>query len=96
MSNLNLKGGKVKKIVECDEVDGLEGLLGEEVILLCASYFYTGKLIGVNDKFVKLSGARLVYETGNWDSKNYADAQALPKGIWFIHTAFIESYGASK
>ena len=86
----------MKKIVKCDEVDGLEGLLGEEVILLCANYFYTGKLIGVNDKFVKLSGARLVYETGSWDSKNYSDAQALPKGIWYIQTAFVESYGASK
>ena len=87
----------MKKVIECDELEGLEALLNEEVILLCANYFYSGKLIGVNEKFVKLSGARLVYETGPWtDGKPYADAQPLPKGTWYVQTAFIESYGASK
>ena len=86
----------MKRILETDEKDGLKSLLGEEVILLCVNYFYAGTLVSVNEKFVQLDGARLVYETGPWDIKSYTDAQNLPKGVWFVQTAFIESYGAGK
>lgn len=87
----------MKKLVEVTEVEGegLEKLLGEKVILLCANYFYAGKLTGVNEDFVLLEGAKLVYETGAWNTKGYTDAQTLPSD-WYVRLAFIESYGLGK
>ena len=86
----------MKRVIETDEKGGLESLLGETVILLCANYFYAGKLTAVNAYFVELTDPVLVYETGNWDNKNYADAQKLPAKTWFVKTSFIESFGRGK
>ncbi len=85
----------VKKLVEEVSGEGLESLLGERVLLLCANYFYDGKMVGVNDDCVLLEDALLVYETGAWDSKGYQDAQKLP-GNWYVRTEMIESYGRGK
>src|SRR5208282_5297819 len=56
----------MKQIVTVTEVEGegLEALLGQNVLLFCLNYIYTGKLVGVNSTFVKLEGAKIVYETG--------------------------------
>jgi hypothetical protein len=86
----------MKKIIETSDACGLDALLGEKVILLCANYFYAGTLTGVNDKFVQLSDAKIVYDTGEWSAKDWSDAQALPGGIWYVERGFIESYGAGK
>jgi hypothetical protein len=85
----------MKKIIEQVEGEGLDGLLGENVILMCANYFYHGKLAGVNDTCVLLEGARIVYDTGEWAAKDWATAESLP-GPWYVQTAFIESYGRAK
>ena len=39
----------MKKIVDDVDGEGLEKFLGEKVLLMCSNYFYTGKLIGVNE-----------------------------------------------
>jgi len=87
----------MKELVQVKEVEGegLVGLMGKEVTLFCANYIYAGKLVGVNDNFVKLTGAKIIYETGPLDSKTWQDAQALP-GDWYIQTAAIESFGLLK
>ena len=88
----------MKQVVTVTEVDGegFEALLNENVLLFCMTYIYTGKLVGVNDKFVKLEGARIVYKTGAFSDKQYKDAQALPASSWYIQTSAIESYGLGK
>lgn len=86
----------MKKIVETTDACGLEALLGEQVLLMCANYFYTGRLVGVNSIFVQLEDAAIVYETGEWSKKTFTDAQKLHTKTWFIQTAAIESYGLSK
>jgi hypothetical protein len=85
----------MKKIVQCQEVEGegLEALLGEWVILFCSNYFYSGKLIGVNDKDVLLQCPQIVYETGPLGNKTFKDAQDLPAKEWRVRTLAIESYG---
>ena len=84
----------MKKIVEVND-EGLEGLMGETVTLFCMNYFYTGKLIGVNDSCVLLEDPKIVYETGEWSSKDWKDAQALPAPLYVqIHS--IESFGVMK
>ena len=88
----------MKVIKECVEVsgEGLEGLLGQTVTLFCAVYIYTGKLVGVNSSCVKLEGAKIVYETGAFNEKNWKDAQALPNSVWYVSSAMIESFGILK
>lgn len=87
----------MKKLVSVTEVEGegLESLLGENVLLLCTNYFYTGKLIGVNTNDVLLENPSIVYETGEWAKKGYGNAEKLPMPL-YVRIAAIESYGLSK
>lgn len=74
--------------------EGLIGLLGANVLLMCANYFYHGKLVEVNEKFVTLEDAGIVYETGAWTMNAFADKQKIGPRHWYITTQSIESYGA--
>lgn len=87
----------MKKLVKVEEVtgEGLVGLMGENVTLFCLNYIYTGKLVGVNDTFVKLEKAAIVYETGEFSDPKFKDAQALPHD-WYIQLSAIESFGKLK
>jgi len=85
----------MKKIIE-DTEEGLESFLGDRVLLMCAGYFYEGKLVGVNDKCVKLSEPSIVYSTGEWSDDKYTDKQSLNKDFWYVQTGLIESFGLSK
>lgn len=88
----------MKKLIEVTEVDGegLDALLGENVMLFCLNYIYAGKLVGVNEKFVKLEDAKIVYETGPFNTSGYKDAQNLPTKEWYVQLSAIESYGKGK
>ena len=86
----------MKRIIEDNETSGLESLLGKQVLLLCANYFYTGELIGVNTDFVLLKNPAIVYETGEWKTKGYQDSQKLHVDVWHVSTNMIESYGETK
>lgn len=86
----------MKVLVETKDKEGLEGLLGKRVLLMCAGYFYEGKLIGVNKTCVKLEDAGIVYETGKWSDKNYTDLQKLHSPEWYVRKGLIESFGISK
>jgi len=87
---------QIKLIEEAQGAVGLESLLGEEVLLICSAYFYTGKLTGVNDSFVQLDDPAIVYETGSWGNKNYTDQQKLHTRRFFVQRQAIESFGVSK
>lgn len=88
----------MKKIVSVTEVsgEGLESLLGEKVILLCMNYFYTGTLEGVNSDCVLLSEPSIVYETGKWDGKNWANVERLYMDKLYVQRGAIESFGLGK
>ncbi len=87
----------MKKVVTVTEVEGegLESLMDQVVTLFCHRYIYTGKLIGVNDDCVLLTGPSIVYETGGFDTKIWKDAQALPHD-WYVTKSSIESFGILK
>ena len=85
----------MKKLVEIDENEGLEKLLGERVTLICCRYIYCGKLVGVNDDDLLLEDAGIVYETGDWGTDSYSDLQKLP-GPAYIMKGSVESYGKWK
>ena len=83
----------MKMIVENNAAEGLEALLGEQVVLMCACYIYSGKLVGVNALDIKLEDASIVYETGAWLDAKWKDAQKLPTKFYYVRTSMIESYG---
>ena len=87
----------MKTLVEVQEVEneGLFFLLGKRVTLMCGCYFYTGKLVGVNDTCVKLEDAGIVYETGPFNETDWKDMQELPND-WYVQTSSIESFGVLK
>jgi hypothetical protein len=88
----------MKKLVKVEEVDGegLVVLMGETVTLFCLNYIYAGTLVGVNDTFVKLDNAHVVYDTGSFTDKKFKDAQKLTNSTWYVQTSSIESFGLLK
>ena len=88
----------MKQVVTVTEVagEGLEALLNQNVVLFCLNYIYTGKLVGVNDTFVKLENPAIVYETGAFNTPGYKDSQPLHTKEFYVQTAAIESFGVSK
>lgn len=87
----------MKKLVQVTEIEGegLESLMGESVLLMCGSYFYAGKLTGVNEKFVQLENPQIVYETGPWTDKTWKHSESL-SSPWYVTTSSIESYGRGR
>lgn len=71
--------------------EGLVSLLGQRVTFYCINYIYCGDLVGVNDTFVKLSNAEIVYDTGSVSKKGWELSEKLPSDL-YIKTAAIESY----
>lgn len=86
----------MRRLIEEVEGEGLDALLGERVLLMCANYFYTGKLVGVNDTFVRLDDPAIVYETGPFSDKQFKDEQRLHTKTFYVQRAAIEAFGVSK
>lgn len=73
--------------------EGLEALMGKKVTLFCMNYFYSGKLVGVNNTCVKLEDPAIVYVTGDFKQKSYSDEQPLHVKEFYVQIASIESFG---
>lgn len=86
----------MKIITETVNAEGLEALLGEQVVIICACYIYSGKLVGVNSTCIKLEDPHMVYETGAWTDKKWKDAQPLASKYHYVATGMIESFGLGK
>jgi hypothetical protein len=86
----------MKKLVKVEEVsgEGLIGLLGENVMLFCLNYIYAGKLIGVNDTYIKLGNAHVVYATGSFTDKTFSDAQKV-SDEYYVQIQTIESFSVT-
>ena len=88
----------MKKLYTIEEIagEGLMALIGVRVLLMCQNYFYTGKLISVNDSCVKLEDPAIVYQTGDWSAEKYADEQFMHCKTFYIQTHAIEGFGVAK
>lgn len=84
----------MKMLITENEKEGLLALIGQQVTLMCANYFYTGKLVGVNKTCVKLEDPAIVYETGEWTLAKYKDSQKMNVQFWYVRLSAIESFGA--
>ena len=85
----------MRRIIETDETSGFEAMLGKSIMLLCGNYHYTGILAGVNEDHLELNEPQLVYDTGEWSAKEWANAQPL-KSPWRVMIQSVESWGAGK
>lgn len=88
----------MKKVINVTEVDGegLEAFLGQKITVYCFGFIYTGILEGVNDRFIKLKGAKIVYSTGSHQSKDWETAEPMPNDYWYVMLNAIESFGDFK
>jgi len=86
---------KSVKVVEVED-EGFMALMDETITVMCLNYFYTGKLVGVNDTCILLEKPKIVYNTGEWSSEDWEDVQALPCEEYYIQTSAIESFGVLK
>jgi hypothetical protein len=72
----------------------LEALKGFSVILFCSNYFYTGKVVYVDDTVVSIKGAKMIFDTGEFkNGTKFKDAEKLYADEWNINLASIESFG---
>lgn len=87
----------MKKSVQVVEVEdeGFMALMDKVITIFSLNYIYTGKLIGVNDTCVLLEEPSIVYETGDFSNKEWANVQRLPNQL-YIQTGCIESFGIVK
>lgn len=87
----------MKKIIECEDQEGLLAFLGEPITVYCMNYIYTGTLIGVNDTYIKLDkkDACIVYETGPLTDAKFKDAQKCGRDRYVMIQA-IETFEAGK
>lgn len=91
-----LKKQPTTSLVEVPDA-GLVSLLDKTITVYCSAYIYTGKLVGVNDTCLELSGARIVYDTGSFTTKDWTTSEKFPgDGQWFIQMSAIESFGILK
>ena len=86
----------MKKIVQETEGEGLEKLLGEKVTFFCLNYFYTGKMIGVDENFVLLEDPKIIYETGAFSLEDWKDAQSMCVKELYINRSTIECFAVTK
>ena len=84
----------MKKLVQVQEVEneGMIALMDKQVMIFSINYIYTGKLVGVNETCVLLENPKIVYETGEFASKCFKDAQPLPFQL-YVQQSAIESFG---
>jgi len=75
--------------------EGLMSFLEKPIMLMTPNFIYSGTLVGVNDEFVKLSDAGIVFETGAFSNKNYKDFQKFDADHYVMKASII-SFGAGK
>lgn len=85
---------KLAPVVEVEN-EGFMALMGEVITIFCLNYTYTGKLVGVNDTCVLLEDPSIVFETGDFSTNSWKDAQKLPNQL-YVQTGCIESFGIVK
>ena len=90
-----IKSAPKTEVIEVTNEGPVE-LLDKKVIVFCSTYFYTGKLIGINDKYIKLENPAIVYETGNFKDAKWKDEQPLGVPFLLLFMTSFEGMALSK
>lgn len=99
LARFALKGDSVtqKEIWRAEKVSvdtnavGIPARVGTNVLVITGTYFYFGRLITANCDFIEIADPHIVYETGDWSSPKFADAQRIGKQPLLIQVDHIES-----
>jgi hypothetical protein len=84
----------MRKLID-DNTKGIDRFMGERITLFCCRFYYTGKLIAIDDHDLELEDCGIVYETGELDDAEWKDYKKLPNN-WFVARQSVESYGILK
>jgi len=85
---------KIEELLESDgviEIEDMDSLIGKKWAFQCARYIYYGKVESINNSFIELGDAQVVFETGEYSAKEASDAQDAPKGKMLVMRQAIES-----
>jgi len=84
---------KIEKLIDDEEtieVDSINDFVGQKLAFQCARYIYFGKIKKVNEVFIELEDACIVYDTGEWSNSKASDIQKSPKGKIYLMRQSIE------
>lgn len=84
---------KLAKVVEVDD-EGFVSALGKKVFIWGLRYNYCGTLIGVNEKFILLDDAKLVFDTGDFKNgmAKFSNAEVPYNKQIYVGIGVIESW----
>ena len=77
-------------------MEQLVELVGKKITVYCVNYIYAGTLDTVSKKAITLTGAKIIYDTGEFSGKDWKISSDFPKGTWNIMIQSIESFGILK
>lgn len=66
--------------------------VGKKVLMFGVRYNYSGKIESVNDNIVRLVDAVIVFDTGDFNDKNWATAAEPKSPIINVNADMMESY----
>ena len=75
---------QLKGSEEVKPIENLNDLIGQTYTFWCARYIYHGTVKAVNDTYITLENAGVVYETGELDAKKPSDLQELPHECYVL------------
>ena len=109
MSNVSIGGksyevsedvkAKIDELIEGEdviEVEDFSDFEGKKLAFQCARYIYFGMVEKVNETFIELSDAKIVFDTGEFSNSEANDAQYLPKKKTYLMRQSIEAIFATK
>jgi adenylosuccinate synthase len=91
MPKVELSEKFLKKIMEQfpeefakESINSLDKLIGQTLMFKCVNYFYYGTVKEVNNQFITLENASVVFETGGYEKKEAEDFQKLPHNAYVM------------
>ena len=89
MKTLELSDEQYAKVQELllnmpKPVEELSDLIGQTITFFCTRYIYNGKVKAINNSFITLKDAGIVYETGELDANSPADLQKLHNDLYIM------------
>ena len=85
---------KIEELVGDDdvvEVDSISDFIGKKLAFQCARYIYFGKVEKVNETFIELSDASIIFDTGGFSNTKPDDIQGMPKEKVYLMRQSIET-----
>ena len=76
-------------------IKNFDNLVGKTYAFQCARYIYHGKVELVNETYIELTKAGIVYETGELKASKAEDRKELPSNVFVMKNA-IESFYSPK